>query len=63
MLGWESLDATVRKVAYQVINSGDVAETMAKQPAFTDIPFAVNCEIPASPAVPFETWFAGTARG
>jgi hypothetical protein len=63
MLGWESLDATVRKVAYQCINSGDIAETFAKAPATTDIPFTVNCEIPASPVVPFETWFAGVNRG
>ena len=63
MLGWESLDATIRKVAFQVINSGDIAETFAKAPAFTDIPFTVSCEIPTSPAVPFRTWTAGVARG
>lgn len=63
MIGWESLDATVRKIAYQVINSGDIAETFAKAPAATSIPFTANCEIPASPTVPFETWTAGVARG
>jgi hypothetical protein len=63
MLGWESLDATIRKIAFQVINSGDIAETFAKQPAFSDIPFTANCEIPSSPTIPFRTWYAGTARG
>jgi hypothetical protein len=63
LLGWESLDQTVRKIAYQVINSGDIAETMAKAPSMTDIPFNLSCEIPASPNVPFDTWYAGVARG
>jgi hypothetical protein len=63
MLGWESLDATIRKIAFQVINSGDIAETFAKAPAFTDIPFNVSCEVPSSPNVPFRTYTAGVARG
>lgn len=63
MLGWESLDATVRKIAYQCINSGDIAESFAKAPATADIPFTVQCEIPASPVRPFDTWTAGVARG
>lgn len=63
MLGWESLDGSVRKIAYQVINSGDVAETFAKAPAAASIPFTVGCEIPTSPAVPFTTFTAGVARG
>ena len=63
MVGWESLDGTVRKIAYQCINSGDIAETFAKAPAATSIPFTLNCEIPASPTVPFTTFTAGLARG
>lgn len=63
MLGWESLDATIRKIAFQVINSGDIAETFAKAPAFTDIPFNVSCEISSTYNVPFRTWTAGATRG
>ncbi len=63
MLGWESLDATMRKIAYQVINSGDIAETFAKAPAFSDIPFTVSCELSTTDTAPTADWFAGTARG
>lgn len=63
MLGWESFDFTVRKIAYQCINSGDIAETFAKAPSTADIPFTVQCEIPTSPSRPFDTFTAGVARG
>jgi hypothetical protein len=63
MLGFESLDATVRMIAYQVINSGDISMQFQKAPAVAGIPFTVNCEIPASPTLPFDIWTAGVARG
>jgi hypothetical protein len=63
MLGWESIGGDVRKIAYQCINSGDIAEQFQKAPAATVIPFTVQCELPSLIAVPFETWFAGTVRG
>jgi hypothetical protein len=63
MVGWESNDFTVRKIAYQCINSGDIAETFAKAPATADVPFSAQCEISATYLTPFETYFAGVARG
>jgi hypothetical protein len=62
MIGFESLDATVRMIAYQCINSGDIAQTFAKAPSHADIAFHLNLEIPTSPVVPFTTFTAGLAR-
>jgi hypothetical protein len=63
MIGWESLDGSVRKFAYQCINSGDVAETFAKAPSATSIPFMLNCEVSATYLTPTDTFIAGVARG
>lgn len=48
MIGWESLDQTVRLIGYQCINSGTIKLSMNKAPARTTIPFTFNFEIPAS---------------
>lgn len=63
MIGWESLDGTIRKIAYQVINTGDISLAFQKAPSATLIPFNAQCEISATYLTPFDTWFAGTARG
>jgi hypothetical protein len=63
MLGWESISGDIRKIAYQCINSGDIAEQFQKSPAATVVPFSVQCELSSLTATPFETWFAGTVRG
>jgi hypothetical protein len=60
-LGWESLDGTVRIVAYQVINGGEVASAFRRAPDKALIPFTFNFEV-NSTGVPYEIWTAGAAR-
>ena len=63
MLGWESLDHTVRKVMYQCINSGTVESAFARAPAFAIIPCTINFEVPTgAPQQPFADYSAGVAR-
>jgi hypothetical protein len=62
MIGWESLDSTVRLVAYQTINSGTIASAFQKAPAVALLPCQFNFEVPTS-GIPYQTWTAGTARG
>lgn len=61
MIGFESLDSTVRWVAYQVINSGDVATAFAKSPTVAMLPWTANCEKPTA-TQPVDWWFAGATR-
>lgn len=61
MLGWESLDHTVRAVVYQAINSGDVELEFAKAPKKAVLPCEFKFEIPAS-GIPFKKYAAGVAR-
>lgn len=63
MWGWESVDHTVRWVAYQTINSGDLAIMMKKAPSAASYALTLNCEVPIATGTPWEWWFAGTARG
>lgn len=63
MIGWESLDATVRWFGYQVVNSGTISVKMNKAPAHSDIPWTGMLEVPASTGIPSEFFFAGVARG
>lgn len=61
MVGFESLDSTVRAIGYQCINSGDIAVVFAKSPSAATIPFTFNFEKPSS-TQPFGWWTAGVAR-
>lgn len=61
MIGFESLDSTCRWVAYQVINSGDVALAFQKAPSKTMYPWTANCEKPSA-TQPVDFWFAGSTR-
>lgn len=61
MIGWESLDNTVRMIAYQTISSGKITTAYKKAPSFAVIPSTWNFEIPAS-GYPFEYYSAGTSR-
>ncbi len=61
MLGWESLDNTYRRIAFQVFNSGDIKLGFKKAPASTAIPWAGMLEKPAS-SMPWLEFFAGSAR-
>ena len=61
MLGWESLDNTVRMIAYQCINGTDVEIEMAKSPSYAVMPCMFNFEVPTS-GTPFEWYGAGVGR-
>lgn len=61
MIGWESLDHTVRAVAYQCFSGGDVKAAFKKAPSKSVIPCQFNLEVPAS-GVPFSLFFAGSSR-
>jgi hypothetical protein len=61
MIGWESLDNTVRFVARQTIQGGEVASAFRKAPSFAVIPCTFNMEKPTS-AEPFQIWGAGATR-
>lgn len=61
MVGWESLDNTVRLVCYQTIQGGEVSLQFKKAPDKATIPCAFNMEVPAS-GVPFNIWGAGASR-
>lgn len=62
MIGWESLDGTLRVVAYQTLQGGEVASAFKKAPALALIPCRFNFEVPST-GVPFSMWSAGTERG
>ena len=62
MIGWESLDNTVRLVAYQTIQGGEISSAFRKAPDKALIPCTFNFEVPAS-GIPFNLFGAGVARG
>lgn len=61
MIGWESLDNTMRVICYQTINSGSITSAYRKAPAFAVIPCTFNFEVPAA-GNPWKMYSAGTAR-
>lgn len=61
MIGWESLDHTVRVIMYQCINSGTIEQAFQKAPAKALLPCTFNFEIPAS-GQPLKYYAAGVAR-
>jgi hypothetical protein len=61
MVGWESLDHTMRFIAYQCINGGEITSAYKKAPSFATIPFTLQFEVPAS-GIPFKFYGAGTGR-
>jgi len=62
MLGWESLDNTVRAIFYQTMSSGRISSAYKKSPDFAVIPCTFNFEVPVS-GIPWEYYGAGVARG
>jgi len=63
MIGWESLDHTMRVVIYQALNMGSIESTFNKAPDKALIPFMFNMEVPiGAPQQPFKVYAAGTAR-
>lgn len=61
MIGWESLDHTVRLIAYQCINGTTVKMEFKKAPAYAVLPVVFNFEVPAS-GNPFKLYAAGVNR-
>lgn len=61
MIGWESLDNTVRLVLRQTINSGSVGSAFRRAPATAGFACTFNMEVPSA-AKPFIVYTAG-ARG
>lgn len=61
MIGWESLDHTVRMICYQVINGSTLKLSYKKAPSFATLPVVFNFEIPAT-GIPFKVYAAGVNR-
>lgn len=61
MLGWESTDKTVRFIAYQAFQGGDITLGMKKAPKNTTLPGDFKLEVPAA-GNPFKFYTAGTVR-
>jgi len=61
MLGWESLDNTMRIIMYQTIQGGTVKSAFKKAPNMAVIPCTFNFEIPTS-GIPFKMYTAGATR-
>ena len=62
MIGWESLDSTLRLICYQTLQGGEVQSAFRKAPSLALIPCQFNFEVPSS-GKPFELFAAGSARG
>ena len=58
MLGWESLDHTLRIIAYQCINGGSVESAFQKAPAKAVLPCEFKFEVPAS-GIPWQMFSTG----
>lgn len=61
MIGWQSLDTTVRWVGRQVRNAGSLSVAMAKAPSTADVAWTANLEKPAT-LQPYQWITAGTVR-
>jgi hypothetical protein len=62
MIGWESEDATVRAIAYQCIQGGEIKLEFKKAPATAAIACVFNFEVDPTLQVPFDMWTAGVTR-
>lgn len=62
MVGWESLDNTVRLIGRQTIQGGEISTPFAKAPSTAVIPCTFNLEVPTSGAKPFVIYGAGASR-
>lgn len=62
MIGWESLDRTLRIICGQTLNGGAVKTAFKKPPAKAVIPCQFMMEMPAGASLPWKMYTAGTAR-
>lgn len=63
MYGWESVNHDVRFIAYQTLNSGDLAIALKKAPSTAALALTLNCEYNGTAGTPFDWFFAGVGRG
>lgn len=61
MIGWESLDNTVRLVCYQTIQGGEISSAFQQAPSKALIPCTFQLEVPTA-GKPWTMWSAGEAR-
>ncbi len=61
MIGWESLDRTMRVIAYQCLNGGAIKTAFKKAPSKAMIPCQFNFEVPPS-GIPWKAYSAGAGR-
>ena len=61
MIGWQSLDATVRLVCHQTIQGGEISTAFKKAPEYATIPCTFNMEVPSG-GVPWTIYSAGADR-
>jgi len=61
MILWESTDSTVRLMARQTMQGGEISSAFAKAPANAVIPCTFNFEVPTA-GKPWSMWAAGTTR-
>lgn len=61
MVGWESLDNTVRLICHQTIQGGEVTSAFKKAPDLALIPCTFNLEVPAA-GKPWTMYGAGATR-
>lgn len=59
MIGWESLDHTVRLVCYQCINGGSIKMSFKRAPSIAVLPCTFNLELPTT-GIPFKMYGTGT---
>ena len=61
MIGWESLDNTVRLVCYQTIQGGEISSAFKRAPDKALIPCTFQMEVPTA-GKPWTMWAAGADR-
>jgi len=62
MIGWESLDNTVRLIGHQTIQGGEITSAFKKAPDYATVPCTFNFEVPAA-GQPWTMYSAGASRG
>lgn len=58
---WESSDGTMRIIAYQTLQGGEISTAFKKAPDIAAIPCTFNMEVPST-GKPFDIIVAGTSR-
>jgi hypothetical protein len=61
MIGWESLDSTVRLVCHQTIQGGEISSAFSRPPDKALIPCTFQMEVPTA-GKPWTMWTAGADR-